>query len=125
MGIGCFALLVAAGCFYKFAASFLAVLMWWVFFLEQSGYVNHMYLACLLTSLLVFVPADRCFSVTRWRSDATVPVWCVWLLRFQMGIVYFFGGVAKLNTGWLNGYPLRIWMHDRPPSSDAFGCSSR
>jgi len=27
-----------------------------------------------------------------------------------MGLVYFFGGIAKLNSDWLEGWPLRIWM---------------
>src|SRR5262249_9978442 len=42
---------------------------------------------------------------------AAVPAWTVWLLRFQLGVVYVFGAVAKLNPDWLlHAQPLRIWL---------------
>ena len=42
---------------------------------------------------------------------STVPAWTVWLLRFQLGVVYVFGAVAKLNPDWLlHAQPLRIWL---------------
>jgi hypothetical protein len=35
----------------------------------------------------------------------------VWALRAQLGLVYFYGGVAKLNADWiLAAQPLRIWL---------------
>lgn len=35
----------------------------------------------------------------------------LWLLRFQIGVVYVFGGLAKLGSDWLlHGEPLRIWL---------------
>ena len=37
--------------------------------------------------------------------------WVLYLLRFQVGVVYVFGGLAKLNTDWLvHAEPLRIWL---------------
>ena len=27
-----------------------------------------------------------------------------------MGVVYFFGGIAKLNADWLQGQPMRLWL---------------
>src|SRR5207237_4545043 len=36
-----------------------------------------------------------------------VPAWTGWLLRFQIRVVYFFGGIAKLNADWFHGEPLR------------------
>jgi hypothetical protein len=32
------------------------------------------------------------------------------LLRTQVGLVYFFGGVAKLNPDWLRGEPMRYFL---------------
>src|SRR6185369_4772318 len=44
----------------------------------------------------------------------TVPAYCVYLLRFQLGVVYFFAGIAKLNGDWLlRAQPLRIWLAAR------------
>ena len=48
-----------------------------------------------------------------YRRRDTVPNWCLALLRFQMGVVYFFGGIAKINGDWLAGEPLRTWLRAR------------
>ena len=65
--------------------------------------------------LLIWVPANVQFSLDarrqpgRWR--ATVPQWAGLLLRTQLGLVYFFAGVAKLNPDWLfEAMPLRLWL---------------
>jgi hypothetical protein len=34
----------------------------------------------------------------------------LWLLRAQVGAVYFYGGIAKVNLDWLRGWPLRLWL---------------
>src|SRR5439155_3568755 len=31
-------------------------------------------------------------------------------LRAQMGVVYFFAGVAKIAPDWLHGEPMRAWL---------------
>jgi hypothetical protein len=47
-----------------------------------------------------------------------VPAVTVWMLRFQLGVVYTFAGIAKLNPDWLlRGEPLHTWLAartDRP-----------
>lgn len=107
------AVLVGVGLFYRYAAAVLFVGYSYIFLLEQSRYNNHYYLMCLMCFLLAVVPAASCFSVDRWRTQrrginvsSTVPAWSVYLLRFQLFIVYFFGGIAKLNSDWLSGVPL-------------------
>jgi hypothetical protein len=61
------------------------------------------------------LPAGRYFSLdahlnpARWRNE--VPRWTVDALRLLMGIVYFYAGLAKLNSDWLvHAMPLRIWL---------------
>jgi hypothetical protein len=40
-----------------------------------------------------------------------VPRWALWLLRFQVGVVYVHAGLAKVNTEWLlHGQPLETWF---------------
>jgi hypothetical protein len=35
----------------------------------------------------------------------------LWLLRLQIGVVYFYGGIGKLNPDWLfHAQPLRTWL---------------
>ena len=43
-----------------------------------------------------------------------VQAWVIWALRAQVGIVYVFAGIAKLNGDWLfHAQPLRLWLADR------------
>lgn len=38
----------------------------------------------------------------------------MWLVRLQLGLVYFFAGVAKINADWLlAAQPLTIWLRAR------------
>jgi hypothetical protein len=38
----------------------------------------------------------------------------VWLVRFQVGVVYVFAGLAKLKADWLlDGQPLNLWLAAR------------
>ncbi len=108
---------VALGFWYRLSAVALFLLAIYFFLLDQAYYLNHMYLVCLLCFLMVFVPAHRAFSLDTKRRPArhttTVPAWSLWLLRFQMSIVYVYGGLAKLNNDWLHGWPLHIWLRRR------------
>jgi len=71
-------------------------------------------LICLLAFVLAIVPANARWSIDAARGAArTVPAWTVWLVRFQVGVPYFFGGLAKLNADWMNGEPLRGWLAAR------------
>ena len=40
-----------------------------------------------------------------------VPRWVLWTLRAQIGLVYVFGGIAKLKYDWLvDAQPMTIWL---------------
>ncbi len=112
-------LTLALGLAYRVSAALFFLIYAHLFLIEQSSYLNHAYLICLLALMLCFIPAHRGVSVDAWLRPAlrssTVPVWAVWLLRAQIGIVYFYGGLAKLNGDWLRGEPMRSWL---PPKSD-------
>lgn len=106
---------IAAGFCYRLCA----VLFWAGFtyleFIDRTTYLNHYYLVSLLSGLLMFLPAHAQWSIDarlhpRLRRE-TVPRWCVLLLQFQIGVVYLFSGLAKLNADWLfEAQPLRIWL---------------
>jgi len=108
------ALCVAIGLGTRAAAGFLTVGLTYVFLLDATYYLNHEYLICLLSGLLVILPANRLWSLDaklfpRLRSER-VPAWTLRLLQFQLALPYFFGGVAKLNSDWLRGQPLMAWI---------------
>jgi hypothetical protein len=116
------ALGIAFGCAYRLSACAFFLGFTYVELAEKSLYLNHYYLVSLLAGLLCVLPAGRAFSVDAWRrperSLATVPAWVLVALRTQIGLVYFYAGVAKLNHDWLfDGQPLRMWLaaHDAVP----------
>jgi hypothetical protein len=110
--------LVAIGLFYRFAIVGFFVLFTYVELIDVANYLNHYYLVSLLALLLCFLPANAAWSVDAklWPRvrRAKIPAFYVWLLRFQVGTVYFYAGVAKIGTDWLiHGQPLNIWLSSR------------
>jgi vitamin K-dependent gamma-carboxylase len=111
------ALFILLGLWYRVATTVFFLGFTYVFLLDEVQYLNHFYLVSLVSLLLIFVPPHRSFSIdslTRLTEpSATAPAWALWLLRFQIGVPYFFGGIAKLNGDWLRGQPLRAWLAER------------
>ncbi|MGI9534250.1 MAG: HTTM domain-containing protein [Thermodesulfobacteriota bacterium] len=108
------ALFIAIGLIYRISTIIFFVGFSYLFLLDQSLYLNHYYLVILVSFLLIFIPANRSLSVDsliwpRIRSSV-ISSWCVWILMFQIGVVYVFGGIAKINADWLHGWPLKIWL---------------
>jgi vitamin K-dependent gamma-carboxylase len=105
---------VALGLWYRLSAALFFLGFTYFFLLDQTTYLNHFYLICLISFLMIFVPANRAFSVDALRKpqirSETAPAWALWVLAAQMGIAYFYGGLAKLNGDWLRGEPMRDWM---------------
>jgi vitamin K-dependent gamma-carboxylase len=74
-------------------------------FMESSVYSNHYYLMFLLSFLMCFGHSGSAFSLDSLISKKSrrnqVDYWEVFLLRFQICVVFFFGAVAKMNADWL------------------------
>lgn len=115
--LGGLAIMIALGFAYRLATVLFFLAFTYTFLLEQARYLNHFYLVILFSFLLILVPAHRCASFdTRlgWtRPSDTVPTWAIWIFRFQLGVVYVYGGIAKLNGDWLAGEPMRMWLANR------------
>jgi hypothetical protein len=112
--LGILAVCILAGFFYRFAATLFFLGFTYVFLLDQTRYLNHFYLVSLISFLMIFLPANRSLSLDvlmkREMGSQTAPAWTLWLLRVQVGIAYFFGGIAKLNSDWFQGEPMRTWL---------------
>jgi vitamin K-dependent gamma-carboxylase len=109
--LGVLGLLMAAGFFYRASVALFFLSHTYFFLLDEAWYVNHTYLISLFSFLLLFMPAHGALSIDAWlrprlRSSAT-PAWTLWLLRLQIGVVYFYGGVAKISPDWLHGVQIR------------------
>lgn len=108
-------LLVALGLFYRLAIVAFFLLFTYVELIDVTNYLNHYYLVSLLAFLLCFVPANARFSLDAKlglvRASDLVPRWCLALLRFQVGVVYVFAALAKLEGDFLlHAQPVQIWM---------------
>lgn len=116
--LGVLAVAFTVGLFYRIAAGLLFFGWAYIFLLDQALYLNHLYLVVVLIGLMALLPAHRAFSIDAWWRPGlyanTVPQWTIDLLRFQIGIVYFFGGVAKLNLDWLTGVPMQMMLLGSP-----------
>lgn len=107
---------VMLGLYYRFSIYLFFLTYTYVFLLDKAQYNNHYYLIILVAFLLIFMDAHKVASIDRWRKgwqSHTVPFWTVFVLRAQIVIVYFYGGVAKLNEDWLMGEPIGTWLKDR------------
>ncbi len=114
--------LVLIGAFYRIAATLLFLSFSYIFLLEASAYRNHWYLLALLALLMIFLPAHHAFSVDARRRpelrSLVTPSWTVWLLRFQLSLVYFFAGVAKIDPDWIAGRSLHAIFEDGNHSAE-------
>ncbi len=112
--LGLLALFIAFGFLYRLSATLFFLGYTYIFLAEQAAYQNHYYLICLASFLMIFVPANAAFSLDvklgLRKRQHRVAHWSRILFCFQVGAVYFFGGIAKLNADWLRGEPMRMWL---------------
>jgi hypothetical protein len=83
--------------------------------IDKTNYLNHYYFVSIIAFLLTLVPAHRYFSLDARKQPenalATVPAWMVNIFKLQLGMVYLFAGIAKINPDWLlKAMPLKIWL---------------
>lgn len=116
VALGVLAMCITLGLFYRVSSVLFFLGFTYIFLLEQARYLNHFYLIILISFLMIFLPAHRACSLDVLRRpalfSAIVPTWTLWLLRLQIGVVYFYGGLAKLNEDWMRGQPLQDWLAD-------------
>lgn len=109
--------MVALGFLYRAAAICFFALFTYLQLVDLTNYLNHYYLMSLLSLIAVFMPLGRAYGLDGYLfggARRTLPAGWTWLLRFQIGVVYTFAGVAKLTPDWLlHAQPLRIWLLSR------------
>ena len=106
---------IALGLFYRVFSILFFLLFTYVELIDVTNYLNHYYFISLVSFLMCFLPANRSFSIDtlfhREKSLDRVHNWTIAILKFQLGLVYFFAGIAKLNYDWLfNAMPMSIWL---------------
>lgn len=128
------AIALAFGFCYRVTVVLSFVSFAYVMHMDRTLYGNHLVLAAVLGFLLLWMPAHRRYAVDRWfwpksrdvlgDPPGTVPFWTVFLLRAQVLVIYFFGGISKLHPDWLATEPVRTWFRtaadaaERVPAAD-------
>ncbi|WP_034042148.1 HTTM domain-containing protein [Wocania ichthyoenteri] len=115
--MGIFSLCIMLG--YKYRLSIIAFTIMWsaTYFMQKSSYNNHYYLLMLISSIMVFMPANRYASIDvklnpKLKSYA-MPQWCNFVFVLQLFIVYTYASVAKLYPDWLNANVMEILMKSK------------
>lgn len=106
---------IMLGSYYRLSATLFFVCFTYVELIDKTNYLNHYYFVSLMSFLMMLLPAHRAFSVDVWRKPwlrlPTVPAWVLAVVKLQIGVVYVYAGIAKLNTEWLlQALPLRLWL---------------
>ena len=82
--------------------------------IDKTTYLNHYYFTSCIAFLLCFLPAAHYFSLDALKEKKTIeaiPSWMVDGIKLFLCIVYFYAGIAKINSDWLiEAQPLSIWL---------------
>ena len=108
-------LFVAIGYKYKMAIITFFLSFTYIELIDKTTYLNHYYFVSVVSFVLLFLPANTSFSVDAFRNPKIafqkIPKWNIDILKLLLGIVYFYAGLAKLNSDWLlSAMPLKIWL---------------
>ena len=112
---GLSAIFVSLGLKYRLAIITFFLSFTYIEFMDKTTYLNHYYFISILSFLMIFLPANAYFSMdaandSRLRAER-IPAWTLDAVKLLICIVYFYAGLAKLNSDWLiQSMPLAIWL---------------
>ncbi|MGC4039247.1 MAG: HTTM domain-containing protein [Flavobacterium sp.] len=112
---GIAAFFVAIGYRYRLAIITFFLSFTYIELMDKTTYLNHYYFISIVSFVLIFLPANSYFSVDAHKDQRLafqkIPRWNIDILKVLLGIVYFYAGLAKLNSDWLfEAMPLKIWL---------------
>ncbi len=101
------ALLIMAGAWYRLSMAGFTLLWTGLYLMQKSGYNNHYYLVLLVCFLMIFMPANRYYSLDAKRNvvgkKLSCTQWIPWIFIAQVAIIYFFAATSKLSADWFSG----------------------
>jgi vitamin K-dependent gamma-carboxylase len=109
------------GLFYRTACIVFLITFSWQFFIDQANYLNHFYLVILFGICFLMVPADQVWSLRRGARSNWIPRWSLLGLMIMIETVLIYAGLVKINSDWLQGWPLKVWFASRAVDYPLFG----
>ncbi|MEX6625585.1 HTTM domain-containing protein [Tenacibaculum salmonis] len=108
-------ILITIGYKYKTAVLVFFLSFSYIELMDKTYYLNHYYFVSLIAFILFFLPANAYFSLDAKLNEKIsyqkIPNWTIDCLKLMLAIVYFYAGLAKLNSDWLfRASPLNIWL---------------
>ena len=109
------ALGILLGLLYRLSAACFFILFTYTELIDKTYYLNHYYLVSILCFWLIFVPANRRYSIDLMLFPTLKTNhchhWHILIFKVQLSIVYFFAGLAKVNPDWLfRAQPMATWL---------------
>jgi Vitamin K-dependent gamma-carboxylase len=109
------ALMVTFGYRYRLGIILFFLSFTYIELMDKTTYLNHYYFISVVSFVMIFLPANAFFSADAKRNPKLfsnyVPRYTVDILKILIAIVYFYAGLAKLNSDWLlHAMPLKIWL---------------
>lgn len=117
-------LMIMIGWKYRIAIISFFLSFTYIELMDKTTYLNHYYFISILSFLLIFLPANRYFSLDTLlpagkagsrkhtqQNTQYIPRWTIDSIKLLLAIVYIYAGLAKLNSDWLlDAMPLKIWL---------------
>jgi len=112
---GVSSIFVSIGYKYRLAIITFFISFTYIELMDKTTYLNHYYFVSVLSFLMIFLPAHAYYSVDAYNKQKVraqfVPSWSIDSIKLLLFIVYFYAGLAKLNSDWLvEAMPLQIWL---------------
>ena len=108
------ALFIALGYKYRISIIIFFLSFTYIELMDKTTYLNHYYFISILSFLMIFLPANAYYSLdsrNRGFEFKKIPKWCTDCIKMLLFIVYFYSGLAKINSDWLlEAQPLKIWL---------------
>ena len=114
MGVSGMAIMI--GFRYRISMIVFALLWTGSYLMQKSAYNNHYYLLCLLSWIMVFLPAAKDLSWDALKSKKRsnqMPYWVLILMVSQIWIVFTYATLAKLYPDWLDGSVIALFMEGK------------
>lgn len=115
--MGVFGFCVMVGYKYRFSIIAFTILWTATYLMQKASYNNHYYFLCLLSVVMIFLPANTCYSVDAKQNphikSNSMPRWSALILMFHIFLVYTYGSIAKLYPDWLDTSVFELLMKSK------------